>query len=166
MARKRKTKTPISESDNSTSTATIDPSPATPVDVQTAEVQYVEQPPVEPLPVERAPTFVERFAANSNRPLIPDPFLIALDNEVGVRLFENRQARVMAIKFDERPGQPVIDRVKEQGYRWNPEDRVWTRPIRGNSAMSTRIDAERLYREVRDMIRQDKDIGAGQDIPF
>jgi hypothetical protein len=166
MPRKRKAKTPITDSDNSASTAIIDRPSSTAVDAQAAETQHVEQPPVEQLRDEQPPTFVERVAATHKRSLVPDPFLVALDNEAGVRLFENRQARVMAIKFDERPGQPVLDRVKEQGYRWNPESRVWTRSIRDDSAMSTRIDAERLYHEVRDMIRQDKKIDAGQDIPF
>ena len=72
----------------------------------------------------------------------------------------------MAIKFDERPAQPVIDVLKEAGFRWNPADRVWTQPVRGDSAMATRIDAERLYQQVREMIRQDKGTDAGQDIPF
>jgi hypothetical protein len=161
MARKRKPEQPATKTDNTASTATIEPPTETPFDVQPAETH-----PVDPPPVEQSPTFVERFAVKSNRPLAADPFLIALDNEAGVRLFENRQARVMAIKFEEKPGQLVIDRVKEQGYRWSPQDRVWTRPIRSDSALSTRIDAERLYQEVRDMIRQDKDINGGRDTPF
>lgn len=72
----------------------------------------------------------------------------------------------MAIKFDDKPSQPVIDKLKEAGYRWNPADRVWTHQVRQDSAMTTRIEAERLYQEVRQMIRQEKGIEAGQEIPF
>ncbi|HXE54443.1 MAG TPA: hypothetical protein VN541_15590 [Tepidisphaeraceae bacterium] len=101
----------------------------------------------------------------------PDPFRIAADYIAGVRLFESKQDRQMALKFgqggsEDKPSQAVIDKLKEAGYRWNPSDRIWAHPVRGESAMSTRIEAEKLYQEVRQMIRQDKGIGAGQDIPF
>ncbi len=101
----------------------------------------------------------------------PDPFGIATDNLAGVRLFESRQDRQMAIKFgdgrpEDKPSQAVIDRMKEAGFRWNPADRIWAHPVRPESAMRTRIEAERLYQEVRQMIRQEKGIDAGQEIPF
>ena len=101
----------------------------------------------------------------------PDPFGIATDNLAGVRLFESKQDRQMAIKFGEgrpedKPSQAVIDKMKEAGYRWNPADRIWAHPVRADSAMSTRIDAERLYQEVRQMIRQEKGIETGQEVPF
>ena len=75
----------------------------------------------------------------------------------------------MAIQFGEgrpedKPSQEVIDTLKEAGYRWNPSDRIWTHPVWSESAMSTRIDAERLYQEVCKMIRQEK--GIGQEVPF
>src|SRR6266436_2152968 len=99
----------------------------------------------------------------------PDPFGIAKDNLAGVRLFESKQDRQMAIKFgqgrpEDKPSQAVIDTLKEAGYRWNPSDRIWTHPVWSESAMSTRIDAERLYQEVCKMIRQEK--GIGQEVPF
>ena len=98
----------------------------------------------------------------------PDPFGIAKDNIAGVRLFESKQDRQMAIKFGEgrpedKPSEAVIDRMKEAGYRWNPADRIWAHPVGGESAMSTRIEAERLYQEVCKMIRLEKGIEPGQD---
>lgn len=101
----------------------------------------------------------------------PDPFGIAQDKLAGVRLFESKQDRQMAIKFGEgrpedKPSQAVIDRMKEEGYRWNPRGRVWTHPVRPESAMSTRIEAELLYQEVRQMIRQEKGIEAAPEVPF
>ena len=100
-----------------------------------------------------------------------DPFGIAKDNLAGVRLFESKQDRQMAIKFGEgrpedKPSQAVIDTMKEAGFRWNPVDRIWAHPVTSDSAMRTRIEAERLYQEVRQMIRQEKGIEAGQEIPF
>src|ERR1700691_3073865 len=60
---------------------------------------------------------------------MPDPFGIAKDNLAGVRLFESREDRQMAIKFgdgssEQKPSQAVIDRMKDAGYRWSPADRV------------------------------------------
>ncbi|MBA4062564.1 MAG: hypothetical protein C0501_02435 [Isosphaera sp.] len=72
----------------------------------------------------------------------------------------------MALKFDEKPGQAVIDKLKEAGYRWNPTDRIWTQPVWPATAMSTRIKAERLYQEVCQMIRSEKGIESGPEIPF
>jgi len=100
-----------------------------------------------------------------------DPFGIAKDNVAGVRLFESKQDRQMAIKFGEgrpedKPSQTVIDMMKDGGFRWNPADRIWTYPVRSESAMSTRIEAERLYQEVCKTIRREKGMETGQDIPF
>jgi len=100
-----------------------------------------------------------------------DPFGIATDNLAGVRLFESKRDRQMAIKFGEgrpedKPSQAVIDKLKEEGYHWNPADRIWAHPVREDSAITTRIDAGRLYYEIRQMIRQEKGIETGQEIPF
>jgi hypothetical protein len=104
-------------------------------------------------------------------PTAPDPFALAGDYLAGVSLFESRRDRQMAIKFGEgrpedKPSQPVIDKLKEAGYRWQPADRIWAHPVKPESAMSTRIEAERLYQELRKMIRQEKGIESGQEVPF
>jgi hypothetical protein len=103
-------------------------------------------------------------------PSAPDPYLIAADTVAGVRLFESNQDRQMAIKFgngrpEDKPIQSAIDLLKEAEYRWNPVERVWTHPVRPDSAMSTRIEAEWLYQEIRQMIRQEKGIEPGQELP-
>jgi len=100
----------------------------------------------------------------------PDPFGIATDDLAGVRLFESKQDRQMAIKFGEgrpedKPSQAVIDMLKEAGYRWNPVDRIWAHPVRPDSAMTTRIEAEWLYQEIRQIIRQDKGIEPAPELP-
>ena len=96
----------------------------------------------------------------------PDPFGIATDKLAGVRLFESKQDRQMAFKFDEKPSRAVLDKLTDAGYRWNPLDKIWAHPVRPESAMSTRIEAERLYQEVRQMVRQEKGIEAGPEVPF
>ena len=70
------------------------------------------------------PSFADRVGQRKWAPA-PDPFGIATDYLAGVRLFESKQDRQMAIKFGEgrpedKPSQAVIDTMKEAGYRWNP----------------------------------------------
>ena len=68
----------------------------------------------------------------------------------------------MAIKFDEKPSQAIIHKVKEAGYRWKALDKIWAHPIRPDSAMTTRIDAQRLYDEVREMVDKTKEFRPGR----
>jgi hypothetical protein len=115
-------------------------------------------------------SFAERVGQRQ-RITVADPFGIAMDTLAGIRLFESRQDRQMAIKFGEgrpedKPSQAVIDKLKEAGYRWNPMHKIWAHPVRSDSAMSTRIEAERLFQELRTMIRQEKGIETGQEVPF
>jgi hypothetical protein len=171
MSRKRK-------SDDTPST---DNTNITPDSGDAATGTAVAEPPAAQLPVAQlAPggaepktdgqSFAERVGQKKWQ-AAPDPFGIAKDNLAGVRLFESRQDRQVAIKFgdggpDSKPSQAVIDKIKEAGYRWNPAHRVWTHPVRPDSALSTRIEAEQLYQEVRQMIRQEKGFDAGQEVPF
>ncbi len=139
-------------------------------DQESTETQTaVAEPPAAEAPAEGR-SFAERVGQRQ-RVTAADPFGIAKDNLAGVRLFESRQDRQMAIKFGEgrpedKPSQAVIDKMKEAGFRWNAADRIWAYPVSAESAMRTRIEAERLYQEVRQMIRQEKGIEAGQEIPF
>jgi hypothetical protein len=139
----------------------------TPDEKSTETTTAVAEPPA-PETSGNGQSFADRVG-QKKRVTAADPFGIAIDNVAGVRLFESRQDRQMAIKFGEgrpedKPSQAVIDTLKEAGYRWNPSDRVWTHPVWSESAMSTRVDAERLYQELCKMIRQEK--GIGQEVPF
>ena len=145
MSRTRKPSQPTQEVESTANTAVAEPIPS----------QNIEE----------KQGFVERIGERNGRVAMPDPFEIAGDYVAGVRLFESKRDRQMAIKFGEKPGQPVIGKLKESGYRWNPTDQVWVHPVHPASAMGTRIDAERLYQEVRQMIRQEKGIEA-QEVPF
>jgi hypothetical protein len=118
---------------------------------------------------EDGPSFAERVTQRKKWTSGPEPFGIATDYQAGVSLFESKRDRRMAIKFGEgrpedKPSQAVIDRMKEAGYRWHPSQKVWAHPVRAESAMSTRIEAERLYREVRDMVRLDKGLEPAADL--
>lgn len=127
----------------------------------------------EPLAVEAKPegrSFADRVGPRK-WVSAPDPFGIAADYVAGVQLFESKRDRQMAIKFGEgrpedKPSQSVIDKLKEAGYRWNPADRIWAHQVRPEFARTTRIEAERLYRDVCQMVRQEKGIETGPEISF
>ncbi len=134
---------------------------------ETTTTAVAEPPAAEPKPEDKS--FAERVGQRK-WVAAPDPFGIATDYLAGVRLFESKQDRQVAIKFGEgrpedKPSQPVIDLLKEAGYRWNPSDRIWAHPVKEESAMTTRIEAEWLYQEIRQMIRQEKGIEPAQEIP-
>ena len=149
MSRKR---TP---DEKSTETTTPEPTPA---EASTA----VAEPPATEAGTDR-PTFAERVGQRKWS-AAPDPFGIAMDAAAGVRLFESRQDRQMAIKFGEKPCRAVLDTMHDAGWVWKQADKIWAHAITPETATSTRIKAERLYQEVCRMIRQE--IGAGQEVPF
>jgi hypothetical protein len=111
------------------------------------------------------PSFADRVG-QKKWVTVDDPYLIAVDTIAGVRLFESKQDRQMAIKFDKKPPQAVIDTMHEARWKWKQAEEIWAHPVRADSAMSTRIEAERLFQEVSKMIRQEKGIEAGQEVPF
>jgi hypothetical protein len=148
----------------------MSPRKRTPDKESTETSTAVAEPPA-PQANENGQSFAERVGQKKKWTPAPDPFELAVDNVAGVRLFESKQDRQMAIKFGEgrredKPSQTVIDRLKQSGYRWNPTDRIWAHPVEADAAMSTRIDAKRIYDEVCLMIRQEKSIDTQPDLPF
>ena len=141
MSRKR---SPDQESPDTTTTAAADP------------------PAAEAKP--EGKSFADRVGQRKRVPT-PDPFPIVTDAVAGVKLFEDKRDRLMAIKFDDKPSQAAIDMLKEGGYRWNSKERVWTHPVEPDSANTTRIEAEWLYQEIRHIIRQVKGIEPSQELP-
>ena len=118
------------------------------------------------------PTFAERVGQKKYVPA-PDPFGIVGDYATGVRLMESRLDRQVAIKFGDgspeaKPSQAVLDTIKAAGFRWNPQHKVWTHPLRADSEKTTRINATELFNDVVKMIRQEKGIeaGASPEVPF
>jgi len=116
------------------------------------------------------PSFAERVGRK--KPVsVADPFEVAVDTAAGVRLFESKRDRQVAIKFGEgrpedKPSPEIIEKLKQAGFRWNRNHMIWAHALSSDSSMSTRIEAERLYQEVRGMIRQEKGIASEQGVPF
>jgi hypothetical protein len=155
MSRKR---TPEQESTETTIAETTPPEASTAVAQPTAAAN-------DNLPAanDNRPSFAERVGRRI-RVSTADPYVIAADPAVGVRLYESERDRQMAIKFEEKPSRAVLDRMHDAGWVWKQADKIWAHPITPETAASTRIKAERLYQEVCRMIRQE--IGAGQEVPF
>jgi hypothetical protein len=154
MSRKRKSDKPSSE---------------TAAEQQLADVaDVVAEAPVDPSsvaePKAEGRSFAEKVGQKQWIP-IPDPYSIVSDPETGVKLFESVRDEQMAFKFGDgspkdKPIQKVIDKLKAAGYQWDSGDRIWAFPLMPHSAMTTRINAERLYQELRQIIRQEKGIEA------
>lgn len=164
MSRKRTQQPTNTSTDNqgtTSTTATMEPEQAA---VATEPVAMPQATPAQESFVERL--LRERGPKKDSENRIPDPFGIASDYAAGVHLFENRQDRLMVIKFDEKPSADVLNRLKDSGFRWNPRDKVWVTPIRPDSARAIRIEAERAYQSVSSMIRQEKGIESGPEVPF
>ncbi len=109
------------------------------------------------------PSFAERVGQRI-RTSSADPYVIAADHVVGVRLYESKSDRQMAIKFEEKPSRAVLDTMHDAGWVWKQADKIWAHALTPDSAATTRVKAERLYQEVCNMIRQE--IGAGREVPF
>jgi hypothetical protein len=132
-----------------TGTATAEPTPAANDNVAAAN--------------DNRPSFAERVGQRM-RVSAADPYVIAADPALGVRLYESKRDRQMAIKFEDKPSRAVLDRMHDAGWVWKQADKIWAHAITPETAATTRIRAERLYQEACTMIRQE--IGAGQEVPF
>lgn len=109
------------------------------------------------------PSFAERVGQRM-RTSAADPYVIAADHVVGVRLYESKRDRQMAIKFEEKPSRAVLDKMRDEGWVWKQADKIWAHALTPDSAATTRVKAERLYQEVCNMIRQE--VGAGREVSF
>lgn len=121
----------------------------------------------EPPAVEAQPegkSFAERVGQKKWAPA-PDPFGIASDYAAGVHLFDSKRDGQVALKFDEKPPQAILDKVKEAGFHWQSADQIWARSY-GDSPMAVRIEGERLYQDVRQILRTEKGIEASPEVPF
>jgi hypothetical protein len=89
-------------------------------------------------------------------PPVTDPFQLAHDNLAGARLLESRKRYEMLLAFEEKPTPEVLDKVKEHGFRWNNQEKLWTLKIGRDTANQDRMNGQRAYRAVADMIRAER----------
>ena len=157
-------RTPDKEPEAQTGTAVAKPAAAANDNAPAQTGTAVAEPPATEASANK-PTFAERVGQRK-WVAAPDPFGIDGDYLAGVRLLESKRDRQMALRFEEKPSKEVIDKLKDAGYHWNPVDRIWAHPVREDSAHTTRVEATDLYKAVVLMIRQERGIEAGPEIPF
>jgi hypothetical protein len=93
----------------------------------------------------------------------PNPRPWAHNNAAGVEMLEHRDPYERWIRFrDGKPPQEVIDCLKDNGFRWNRDDQVWTRPVDYKTQAQDRLTADRTYARAVDMLLEHKGIAAGQ----
>jgi hypothetical protein len=117
--------------------------------------------------------------AEARRPLGPDPFTIDTDPAVGARLQGGRRSfdrdlgryafRDVQIRFDEKPDQPLLDKLREKfretGFEWKADKKAWVKTVPQDEAVRARVDAERLFQEVVGMLREARGLGPAK-APF
>ncbi len=62
----------------------------------------------------------------------------------GIELGENRRFNQRVLSFKDKPAMEVIERLKQIGFRYQPEDRSWTIQATAESRLMT----DRLAREL------------------
>lgn len=159
MPRKNKSKQTVKDAETAISTAITEALPETAVEPQ-PDAPVVPVTVADKTPSESPHTFVERHGHRK----VPDPFQIAFDRAAGVFLYEDKQDRELAIIFDEWPGDRIADLMEQAGYSWDSRQAVWVKLLDESSARSTRIETERLYHQVCQMIRQKRGVEAEPDI--
>jgi hypothetical protein len=95
-------------------------------------------------------------------PPIPDPFGADKDALAGVERLRSHRFRQFWLRFAEKPPEEVIAKLKEHKYRWAPKDQAWVKPFKHEESYAAALESERLYEEVRQMLRESK--GHGREL--
>lgn len=73
-----------------------------------------------------------------------------------MRIFRSQRFQQMALQFDEKPDAKYTEMLRDAGFRWRGDDKVWTRQIPREEKWKSHADAERLFTEIGNSIRADK----------
>lgn len=92
----------------------------------------------------------------------PDPFplrkinLGAAKDGPTATLYRSNKLNQVAIRFDEKPGDEHRARLREAGWRWRCEEQVWTKQLDRERRAASQLEAERLFAEIGDAIREER----------
>jgi hypothetical protein len=80
------------------------------------------------------------------------------DDEVGVRLIEDRRNKRMTILFEDKPSEAVRALMRSEPYRYRAghEEEVWFKQINPHRPRECREEAEELAFKVVNMMREEK----------
>jgi len=106
------------------------------------------------------------------RVTLPDPFELEMirlgpdNSSPSMRLYRSNRSQLMAIHFDEKPAEQYTQQLREAGWRWRQDDKVWAQKLDRDRRWSTQADAEKLFRDIGNAIRADlglePTLGAGR----
>lgn len=115
--------------------------------------------PAAPEPAD-TPTVIEPPQDQPERPRQPDPFglaSVALTDEKNgpvARLFRNNRFQAMAIQFPEKPAPEIIEQLRDAGFKWRSDDKVWTTQLDPAAKWQTQANAEKLFFKLTSEIRE------------
>lgn len=116
-------------------------------------------------PVERIKEEAKERPEGEERSKLNDPNVlqtvpITEDNDgPKMRLLRSNRFRQMQIQFDDKPQQEVIELLKDEGFRWNQTDRVWTLAMNPTARGASHAIAERLFQDIASTIREANGLG-------
>ena len=90
----------------------------------------------------------------------PNPRSWAHHNQAGVEFRTHRDPYEAELVFQDKPSQAVIDHLKANGFRWNRQEKIWTRPVNFDTQAQDRLVASRTYHKVVGMILEEKGLVA------
>jgi hypothetical protein len=119
---------------------------------------------------EDTPKFADRVGKKKWTPR-PERSQVVIDSSTGVQLFRSDRKSRMEIQFgdgspNDKPSQGVLDKMHAAGWKWKSADRVWVQPFTPDSVIRKHIEAERLFDDVSQIIRQEKGVATGPQVPF
>jgi hypothetical protein len=89
--------------------------------------------------------------------------ILAKDASLGMELRENREAQHFELAFTEPPPADAREQIRNAGFRWMASHQMWVKPIRVEEANKAKVEMERLYRRVLDIIGTNRrDEGKGR----
>lgn len=95
------------------------------------------------------------------RPSYPDPnvpFPIAHDNEAGLKLLKSERYKQMQLAFSMPAADDVDRRLVDLGWKYRPEEKVYTKQYGENGAGTAMVEAKRLYEELVEELLDEKGI--------
>lgn len=96
------------------------------------------------------------FASRITRPDPFDEITIALSNSSDgpkMRLYRSKKFQQMAMQFDEKPDEAVLQRLRDDGWTWRTAEGVWTRQL-GERPGEMHRQAQQLFESIASDIRQ------------
>lgn len=109
----------------------------------------------QPIAAERAVVSEPPANENTRKSSFPDPnkpFSIAHNNHAGVRLLKFDRFKQTQLAFREQVSEAMHAQLTEAGYRYRPEEDVYTRQYGNQGEPLAIVEAKRLYDQVVEQV--------------